>query len=174
MTELTLPVEIDMIVEIPFKSNVKYELDKDINRMRCDRVINTPMYYPGNYGYIPDTLSGDGDPLDILLVTEYAIYPGTLVKIKMIGVLFTEDEKGEDEKIIAVPTENVDERFKNINNYTDLDDMTVNQIKHFFTHYKDIDKNKWVKISDLKGPTEAYEIYTQSCNNYLQKLSKNK
>ena len=101
-----------MTVEIPFNSSVKYEFDKDLNQMRCDRLLTTSMLYPGNYGYIPETLSGDGDPLDILLVCDYAIYPGTIVNVKVVGVLLTTDEKGEDEKLIAVPSNSVDPSFE--------------------------------------------------------------
>ena len=95
---------VDIIIEIPYNSFVKYEYDKTEQKMRCDRVLHTAMAYPGNYGYIPNTLSGDGDPLDVLMICEYPIYPGTIVKARMVGVLFTKDEKGDDEKIIAVPS----------------------------------------------------------------------
>ena len=143
-------MEVDMIVEIPRNSNVKYEYDKDKKRMRCDRIISTSMLYPGNYGYIPNTLSGDGDPLDILLLCDYPIYPGTIVKVKIIGVLLTEDEKGNDEKIIAVPSHEVDISYNEINNYTDLDKVTLQKIKHFFTHYKDNETKKWVNVKEYK------------------------
>ena len=105
---------LDMIVEIPLNSNVKYEYDKRLNKMRCDRIISTSMLYPGNYGYIPETLSGDGDPLDILLICDYPIYPGTIINVKVIGVLITEDENGEDEKLIAVPSPSVDKNSNRI------------------------------------------------------------
>ena len=106
--------QLDMIVEIPYNSSVKYEFDKELNIMRCDRLLKTSMLYPGNYGYIPDTLSGDGDPLDILLVCDYSIYPGTIINVKVIGVLLTTDEKGDDEKLIAVPSKSVDQIKTNL------------------------------------------------------------
>ena len=98
----------DAIIEIPFNSFVKYEIDKEANRMRCDRVLHTAMAYPGNYGYFPNTLAGDGDPLDVLVISEYALHPGTIINVKIVGVLLTKDEKGSDEKIIAVPAPTVD------------------------------------------------------------------
>ena len=111
---------LDMIVEIPRNSNVKYEYDKSLNKMRCDRIISTSMLYPGNYGYVPETLSGDGDPLDILLLCDYPIYPGTIIKVKVIGVLLTTDEKGADEKLIAVPDDSVDHSSISINSLSDI------------------------------------------------------
>ena len=155
-------MEVDMIVEIPRNSNVKYEYDKDKKRMRCDRIISTSMLYPGNYGYIPNTLSGDGDPLDILLLCDYPIYPGTIVKVKIIGVLLTEDEKGNDEKVIAVPSHEVDISYNEINNYTDLDKVTLQKIKHFFTHYKDNETKKWVNVKEYKDNKSAIEIFNSS------------
>ena len=150
---------VDMIVEIPYNSFVKYEYDKTNNKIRCDRILNTAMNYPGNYGYIPNTLSGDGDPLDILLITEYQLYPGIIVEVKIIGVLLTEDEKGTDEKIIAVPSYNVDPSFRDINNYTDLPKWTITKIQHFFEHYKDNEENKWIKVNGFRNSREAFKIY---------------
>ena len=162
---------LDMIVEIPYNSCVKYEFDKEAQKMRCDRVLHTAMSYPGNYGYFPSTLSGDGDPLDVLLICEYPLYPGILVKVKIIGVLLTTDEKGEDEKIIAVPSEGVDHNFSEINNYNDLPQWTLTKIKHFFEHYKDTENNKWVQVKDFKGREEAIKIYKQSGENYNEKTN---
>ena len=159
-----MPFNLDMIVEIPFNSSVKYEFDKDLKLMRCDRLLSTSMLYPGNYGYIPNTLSGDGDPLDILLVCDYPIYPGTVVNVKVVGVLLTTDEKGEDEKLIAVPSNPVDPSFDDINTLEDLGTLMKKRIFHFFEHYKDIDENKWVKIRGFLDADEAHSIYTKSCN----------
>lgn len=153
---------VDMIVEVPYRSNIKYEFDKKLNLMRCDRILNTSMSYPGNYGYIPNTLSGDGDPLDILLISDYQIFPGTIVNVKIIGVLLTEDEKGEDEKIIAVPSDVVDPTYSEINNISDLSKVTLSKIRHFFNHYKDIEKNKWVKVNGFKDKNEALQVYIKS------------
>ena len=149
---------VDMIVEIPYNSLIKYEFDEEYNLMRCDRVLNTSMLYPGNYGYIPNTLSPDNDPLDILLLTEYPIFPGTIINVKIIGVLLTTDEMGDDEKLLAVPSNNVDPKFKNINELNDLDINTLNKIKHFFTHYKDNDDNKWVQVKNFENKTFALNI----------------
>ena len=158
---------LDMTVEIPFNSSVKYEFDKDLKQMRCDRLLTTSMLYPGNYGYIDDTLSGDGDPLDILLVCDYAIYPGTVVNVKVIGVLLTTDEKGEDEKLIAVPSKSVDPSFEDINTLEDLGPMMTKRILHFFEHYKDIDENKWVKIRGFENAESAYDLYLASVDRYI-------
>jgi inorganic pyrophosphatase len=153
---------VDMIVEVPYRSNVKYEIDKKLNLMRCDRILNTSMSYPGNYGYIPNTLAGDGDPLDILLISDYQIFPGTIINVKIIGVLLTEDEQGNDEKIIAVPNEQVDPTYSEINNIKDLSKSTLSKIKHFFNHYKDIEKNKWVNVTGFKDKNVALKIYIKS------------
>ena len=150
---------VDMIVEIPYNSNIKYEYDTNNHKMRCDRVLNTSMLYPGNYGYIPNTLSGDGDPLDILLLTEYSLYPGIIINVKIIGVLFTYDEKGDDEKILAVPSNDVDSTYNNINSLKDLSSNILNKIKHFFTHYKDNDEKKWVIVKDFADKDIAYQTY---------------
>ena len=155
-----------MIVEIPFNSSVKYEFDKELNQMRCDRLLSTSMLYPGNYGYIDGTLSGDGDPLDILLVCDYAIYPGTVVNVKVVGVLLTTDEKGEDEKLIAVPSNAVDPSFADINTLDDLGTMMTKRILHFFEHYKDIDENKWVKIRGFENAKVAHKLYLESWDRY--------
>lgn len=157
---------IDMIVEIPLNSNVKYEYDKKSGCMRCDRIMTTSMLYPGNYGYIKNTLSGDMDPLDIILVCDYPIYPGTIVNVKVIGVLMTEDEHGEDEKIIAVPCETVDGRYSDVNSYMELGPK-LKMIQHFFEHYKDNEPHKWVKILGINNSDKAYEVLEHSIRRYL-------
>ena len=123
--------EVDMIVEIPFNSNIKYEFDKEINKIRVDRILNTSMLYPGNYGYIPNTLSGDGDPLDILLLTEYPIIPGCIIKVRIIGVLYTIDEKGNDEKLLAVPSSDVDSNYDDIKALKDLSPIILKKLNIF-------------------------------------------
>tara|TARA_B100000085_G_C18342883_1_gene431087 strand:+ start:5 stop:502 length:498 start_codon:yes stop_codon:yes gene_type:complete len=158
----------DMIVEIPRNSNVKYEFDKKLEIMRCDRIIKTAMLYPGNYGYIPNTLSGDGDPIDILLLCDYPIYPGTVVNVKVIGVLLTTDESGDDEKLIAVPSKKVDSSYVDINNYNQLSKVEINKIKHFFEHYKDNDKNKWVKVKTFEDANTAFNILEESVKRYIR------
>ena len=158
---------IDMIVEIPRNSNVKYEFDKELKQMRCDRIISTSMLYPGNYGYIPKTLSGDGDPLDILLICDYPIYPGTVVSAKVIGVLLTIDEKGDDEKLIAVPSSVVDQSSLLINSLEDLGNHILTKIKHFFEHYKDNETHKWVKVKGFLGIEDTLKIIDISKKRYL-------
>jgi len=154
--------QFDMIVEIPLNSFVKYEYDKKLKSIRCDRILHTAMAYPGNYGYFPNTISGDGDPLDVLLICDYALYPGTIISVKIIGVLLTSDEKGKDEKIIAVPATTVDPNYANITHYADLPKWTLTKIKHFFEHYKDTEIDKWVIVEDFKGPQEAIVLYHHS------------
>ena len=131
----------DIIIEIPYNSFVKYEYDPEIRGIRCDRILHTAMAYPGNYGYIPNTKAGDGDPLDVLLISEYALYPMTTIKVNIIGALLTEDEKGMDEKLIAIPIEKVDPNYKRGTDIEDLPVNTLSKIKHFFNHYKDMEKN---------------------------------
>ena len=149
---------IDAIIEISFSSNIKYEYDEKYKILRCDRFLNTSMIYPGNYGYIPNTLGGDKDPLDILVICDYSINPGIIIECKVIGVLIMEDEKGIDEKIIAVPSENIDYNSKTINELSDINLNILSKIKHFFQHYKDNDKIKWCNVSDYKSKKEAIKI----------------
>ena len=155
-----------MIVEIPYNTNIKYEFDKKLGKIRCDRIISTSMIYPGNYGYFPNTLSGDNDPLDVLLISNFQLYPNCVISVKIIGVLITKDESGEDEKIIAVPSNNVDNSYENINDINDLQDNTLKKIKHFFQHYKDNNKSKWVKIGDFLNSKKAIGIYKKSKKKY--------
>jgi len=162
---------IDMIVEIPLNSNVKYEYDEISKRMRCDRIMTTSMLYPGNYGYIQGTLSGDMDPLDILLVCDYAIYPGTIVNVKVIGVLLTEDEHGEDEKLIAVPSNIVDGNYTNINSCEELG-YKLNIIQHFFEHYKDNESDKWVKVIGFENTTIAEGLLNKSIDRCINEHKK--
>ena len=151
----------DMIVEIPYNSNVKYEMEEN-NVLRCDRILNTSMMYPGNYGYIPNTLSGDGDPLDILLLTSYPILSGVIIKVKIIGVLNTTDESGTDEKILCVPCEKVDLKYKDVNSINDIPKITLDKVAHFFTHYKDNDKNKWVIVGNFGDKDDALKVLNQA------------
>lgn len=151
----------DMIVEIPYNSNIKYEMEEN-NVLRCDRILNTSMMYPGNYGYIPNTLSGDGDPLDILLLTSYPILPGVIIKVKIIGVLNTTDESGTDEKILCVPYEKVDLKYKDVNSINDIPKITLDKVEHFFTHYKDNDKNKWVIVGNFGDKDDALKVLNQA------------
>ena len=165
---------LDIIVEIPYNSFVKYEFDYSKGYMRCDRVLNTSMTYPGNYGFIPETLAGDGDPLDVIMICDYQLFPGSIVSAKVIGVLLTEDEKGQDEKIIVVPSSSVDFNFDHINQLSDLPASYSKKIEHFFKHYKDNEKNKWVKVNGFQGKNEAISIIMESKKSFLQTIRKNK
>ena len=157
MTDIT-----DVIIEVPFNTNIKYEIDKKTKLLRADRIVHTSMMYPGNYGYIPDTLADDGDPLDILMIHDTPLLPMTIVKVKIIGVLLLEDEAGIDDKIIVVPHKKVDATYENINDINDIPKHQLNKIQHFFQHYKDLEPNKWVKITGFKNKKEAIKIYEQS------------
>jgi inorganic pyrophosphatase len=162
MVTIYIMNDTDMVVEIPYNSFVKYEYDKKKEVMRCDRVLHTAMAYPGNYGYFPNTLSGDGDPLDVLLICDYPIYPGIYVKVRIVGALLTADENGNDEKIIAVPNIKVDPNYTHINNYTDLPKWTLSKIQHFFKHYKDTENDKWVEVKGFVDKDDAIELYKMS------------
>ena len=153
---------IDVYIEIPSGSNIKYEYDSDYKCVRCDRILNTALVYPSNYGFVPNTIAGDGDPLDVLLISDYKLYPNTIIEAKIIGVLLTEDEKGEDHKIIAVPSSKVDPRYNSINNYNELDSNRLDKIVHFFKNYKTLDDKRWVKVTDYKDRDYALQIYKSS------------
>ena len=158
--------DVDMLVEIPFNTNVKYEFDKKHGKIRCDRILSTSMMYPGNYGYFPNTLSGDNDPLDVLLISNYPLFPNCVINVKIIGVLITKDECGEDEKIIAVPSLEVDKSYENVNNISDLQENIIQKIKHFFKHYKDNNKSKWVEVGDFLNAKKAIDIYKDCKQRY--------
>ena len=153
------PENVNVIIEVPMNSDpVKYEFDKDSGALLVDRFIATPMYYPCNYGFIPHTLSEDGDPADVLVVADYAIVSGAVIAAKPIGVLIMEDEKGMDEKIIAVPAAKLNSVYEKINDIAELPENLINKIKHFFEHYKDLEKGKWVKVKSFEGANKAREI----------------
>ena len=149
---------VDVIVEIPKNTNIKYEYDEDLGMIRCDRILNTPMMYPANYGYIPGTLSGDGDPLDVLVLCDFSLHPNTVINCKIIGVLNTTDEKGVDDKIIAVPNDKIDRNSKSYDNISDVSDDLKESIKYFFEHYKDLEKDKWVVVNSFENKEKAVEI----------------
>ena len=153
------PSDINVVIENPMGgAPVKYELDKETGVLFVDRFLHTPMFYPGNYGYIPQTLSGDGDPVDVLVVSQLPVIPGCVLRSRPIGVLVMEDDGGEDEKIIAVPVTKMFPYHANIKNYTDLPEIVTQQIEHFFTHYKDLEPGKWVKIIGWKGVEDAEKM----------------
>jgi len=149
-------------IEIPQGQNVKYEIDHETNELVCDRFLHGPFAYPFNYGYITHTLGGDGDPLDAVVICDRSLLPTCTIKCKIIGALITNDEKGKDEKIILVPDDKIDPYNKKINNITDLDDHTLDEIKYFFTHYKDLEQGKFINVDDFVSVDVAYEIYNKS------------
>ncbi|MBC2861263.1 inorganic diphosphatase [Stappia sp. 28M-7] len=157
------PEDINVIIEVSVGGEpIKYEMDKEAGAMYVDRFLYTPMRYPGNYGFVPHTLCGDGDPVDVIVANQRPIVPGAIMNCRPIGVLFMEDEAGQDEKIIAVPSNKLTRRYENIVHYEDLPDITIQQIKHFFEHYKDLEPGKWVKITGFGGPDEAKRIIEES------------
>ncbi len=140
------PHEVNVIIEVPVGGEpIKYEMDKLAGMLVVDRFLYTAMRYPGNYGFIPHTLSGDGDPVDVLVANQRGIVPGAIMAVRPIGVLCMQDEAGLDEKIIAVPVSRLTRRYDQVENYTQLPEITVMQIQHFFEHYKDLEPRKWVK-----------------------------
>ena len=150
------PHEVNVIVEVPLGGEpIKYELDKASGTLFVDRFLYTLMRYPGNYGFIPHTLSDDGDPCDVIIVNTRAIIPGAIMAVRPVGVLLMEDESGGDEKIIAVPSSKLTKRYDKIHNHTDLPQITLDQIQHFFEHYKDLEPGKWVKVVRWGDAAEA-------------------
>lgn len=142
-----VPNNVNVIIEIPAHSDpVKYEVDKDSGSVFVDRFMATAMFYPCNYGYVPHTLSEDGDPVDVLVVTPHALISGSVIRVRPVGVLKMSDESGVDAKILAMPINKLTDRYDHINNIADVPDSLKNQISHFFEHYKDLEKGKWVKI----------------------------
>jgi len=153
------PDEINVVIEIPQGGvPVKYEIDKESGALFVDRFLSTAMYYPGNYGFVPHTLSNDGDPCDVVVVGPTTVVPGAVIASRPIGALLMEDESGQDEKILAVPVSKLHPYYNNIKSYKDLPEIVCQQIVHFFEHYKDLEKGKWVKVTGWVGPDEAKEL----------------
>ncbi len=159
------PKVVNAFVEIPMGSNIKYELDEKSGLLKVDRVLFTSMVYPFNYGFIAGTLGEDGDPLDVLIISNTPFVPGSFIKARIIGVANMQDEEGTDNKIIAVPIDKVDPNFSNIKDITELGEPLKNKIKHFFEHYKELEANKWVKITGYNGIETAYSIINKARNN---------
>jgi inorganic pyrophosphatase len=153
------PYDINVIVEIPQGGEpVKYELDKASGAVFVDRFLHTAMFYPGNYGFVPHTLAQDGDPIDVLIVGPVSVVPGAVVRCRPIGALMMEDEAGPDEKIIAVPVDKLAPFYSGVQSYQDLPPILCDQIAHFFQHYKDLERGKWVNIVRWVGPDGAAEL----------------
>ena len=157
------PEEINVIVEVPIGGEpIKYELDKDSGTLFVDRFLYTPMRYPGNYGFVPHTLSDDGDPIDVLIANTRPLVPGCVMSCRPIGVLVMEDEKGKDEKIVAVPTPKISKRWEGVHEFEDLPQITRDQIGHFFEHYKDLEPGKWVKVENWGNAARAREMIQEA------------
>jgi inorganic pyrophosphatase len=157
------PEDINVIVEVPVGGEpIKYEMDKASGTLFVDRFLYTPMRYPGNYGFVPHTLSSDGDPIDVLVCNTRAIVPGAVINCRPVGVLVMEDDAGGDEKVIAVPSAKLTRRYERVRTYTDLPDITLQQIQHFFEHYKDLEPDKWVKIHHWGDADEAKRMISDA------------
>ncbi|MCE2992836.1 MAG: inorganic diphosphatase [Alphaproteobacteria bacterium] len=155
----SLPDICNVVIEIPMDSGpIKYEFCKESGAIIVDRFMPTSMSYPCNYGFIPHTLSGDGDPVDVLVYSRYPLVPGSVISVKPIGVLVTEDEKGQDEKVLAVPHDKVDPFAENINSLDDIPNILKERISHFFENYKSLEKGKWVKVRGWEGVDEAKKV----------------
>ena len=153
------PNEVNVVIEVPIGGEpIKYEMDKASGALIVDRFLYTAMRYPGNYGFIPHTLSGDGDPCDVIVANTRAIVPGAVMSCRIVGVLLMEDEAGGDEKLIAVPASKLTRRYDAVQDYRDLPPITLGQIEHFFAHYKDLEPNKWVKIQRWGDADEARNL----------------
>jgi inorganic pyrophosphatase len=153
------PKDVNVIIEVPTGGQpIKYEMDKEAGMLVVDRFLYTAMSYPGNYGFVPHTLSEDGDPIDVLVCNSRALMPGCLINVRPIGVLIMEDNAGQDEKILAVPSPHLTRRWEHVMNYDDLPEITLQQVEHFFEHYKDLEPGKWVKIGDWFGADKAGEL----------------
>ncbi len=157
------PHEINVVIEVPIGGEpIKYEMDKASGALFVDRFLYTAMRYPGNYGFIPHTLSADGDPCDVIVANTRAIAPGAVMSCRPVGVLLMEDEAGGDEKIIAVPSNKLTRRYEKVENYSDLPQITLQQIEHFFSHYKDLESGKWVRVLGWGDAERARQIITES------------
>jgi inorganic pyrophosphatase len=164
-----LPEQFNVIIEIPMNSDpIKYEVDKETGAIFVDRFVGTPMFYPCNYGYIPQTIADDGDPLDVLVMSTFPIMTGAVVPCRALGVLMMDDEGGGDAKLLAVPDGKILPLYNNLKTIADINPITLNQIKHFFEHYKDLEAGKWVKVKEWEGPDSAHAQIISSVARYQQ------
>jgi inorganic pyrophosphatase len=153
------PNDVNVVIEVPIGGEpIKYEMDKASGALVVDRFLYTSMRYPGNYGFVPHTLSGDGDPCDVIVANTRALMPGSVISARVVGVLLMEDEAGQDEKILAVPSSWLTQRYDKVQNYTDMPEITIKQIEHFFAHYKDLEGTKWVKVLGWADAARAREL----------------
>ncbi len=157
------PKEVNVVIEVPIGGEpIKYEMDKDAGTVVVDRYLYTPMRYPGNYGFIPHTLCDDGDPIDVVLISSRPLLPGCIIAVRPVGVLKMRDEKGGDEKIIAVPVPHITRHYEDIHDISDLPGIQLKQIEHFFAHYKDLEEGKWAQMEGWGGHEEAERLIMNS------------
>jgi inorganic pyrophosphatase len=161
-----VPDLVNVVIEIPRGSNVKYEIDDSTGYVFVDRFLYTPTYYPFNYGFIPQTMSEDGDPIDSLVVTEEPVYPMSVIRSRPIGVLMMDDEKGPDAKVVALPARNVDPNYSSIEDVEELPEFTRKLIEHFFRHYKESEPGKFVRISGWRGQGDAKSLIRESVSRF--------
>ncbi|NTV12211.1 MAG: inorganic diphosphatase [Zoogloea sp.] len=153
-----VPNDINVIIEIPAHGDpIKFEVEKESGAVFVDRFMGTSMHYPTNYGYVPHTIAGDGDPVDVLVVTPFPLMPGVVIRCRPVGVLMMEDEGGQDAKVLAVPVTKLTPLYEKVETYLDLPDLLLRQLVHFFEHYKDLEAGKWVKVKGWAGIDEAKE-----------------
>ena len=170
-----LATDFNVIIEIPMNADpIKYEIDKDTGALFVDRFVSTAMHYPCNYGYIPRTLADDGDPVDVLVITPYALMPGVVVRCRPIGLLKMKDEAGGDTKLLAVPIDKLTPLYRSIETTRDLPEMTLSQITHFFAHYKDLEPGKWVKVDEWGTPEEAKREIRDGVTRFKKKAARRK
>ncbi len=163
------PEYVNVVIEIPLGSYIKYEVDKETGLLFVDRILYTATHYPFNYGFIPATLEEDGDPVDVLVLGYEPLLPGSVIEVKPVGVLEMEDEEGPDAKIIAIPKEKIDPRFKEVKDIDDIQEAIKDKIKHFFEHYKELEPGKWVKVTGWKGREEALKRIEVAIRRYREK-----
>jgi len=168
-----VPNDFNVIIEIPMNADpIKYEVDKETGALYVDRFMGTSMHYPCNYGYVPDTVADDGDPVDVLVITPFPLISGVVVRCRPIGVLRMTDESGGDAKVLAVPIDKVLPIYAHWQKPDDMNDLRLQQIQHFFEHYKDLEPGKWVKVDGWYGPDEAKKEILSGVENYRRELSK--
>lgn len=167
------PNDVNVVIEVPVGGEpIKYEMDKSSGALFVDRFLYTSMRYPGNYGFVPNTLSDDGDAIDVLVASTRAITPGAVINCRPIGVLIMKDEAGQDEKVIAVPSSKLTLRYEDIENVSDLPKITLDQIEHFFAHYKDLESDKWVQLDRWGDAAEARDLIRQAMSAYAAATEK--
>jgi inorganic pyrophosphatase len=162
------PDEVNVVIEIPQGSGVKYEMDKETGLLFVDRVLYTSMVYPFNYGFVPGTLEEDGDPVDVLVVGYEPLAPGSVIRCRPVGVLLTRDEKGPDAKVVAVPAPKIDPRFADVDDIAKLPEALKRKIEHFFEHYKELEPGKWVKVEGWRGAEEARRRLKEAIERYAR------